>query len=393
MSLRRSRLAALGVGLAAALTLVTLPAEQVTPPAAAGQVDQQGTTSLMAPVVQPGRRPTTSTGARLAGSVQFRPARAGRPVIVERRLGTGDWQQVAARRQNAAGTVTFTGPAYARGGAPFSYRGVARPYDGLARTVATPQSADVWGPAFTDEFNGRRRLGPKWTDRRSSAASRTCSKVGHPRMSQVRFGTLRLSVKPDPARRDRTCRVDGQRLRYYLNGQVSTQHVPHAFTRGTFAARIKMQRNRGQHGGFWLQPVRPRYLQGRPARSGAEIDVVEFFGQGYPEGGLASFLYNYGINRGQTKIGGMSPGATRALPRGDAWWKSYHVFSLEWTKRSYVFRVDGREHYRTRRGVSGIDEYLILSLLSSDWELAQAQRLGIRPGGTMNVDWVRVWQR
>ena len=212
-------------------------------------------------------------------------------------------------------------------------------------------------------------------------------------MSRVRLGTLRLQVRLNPAKRNRTCRVDGERLRYYLNGQVSTQHVPHAFTRGTFAARIKFPRQRGQHGGFWMQPVRSRYLPGRPARSGAEIDVVEFFGKGYPEGGLASFLYNYGIERGTKKIGGVWPRATRMLGRRDAWWKSYHVFSLEWTERSYTFSVDGRVHWRTGRGVSGIDEYLILSMLTSDWELLQAKRLGIRPRGTMKVDWVRVWQR
>ena len=33
------------------------------------------------------------------------------------------------------------------------------------------------------------------------------------------------------------------------------------------------------------------------------------------------------------------------LPRGDAWWKRYHVFTLEWTPRSYTFSVDGRVHW------------------------------------------------
>jgi len=156
---------------------------------------------------------------------------------------------------------------------------------------------------------------------------------------------------------------------------------------------MKFPRTRGQHGAFWMQPLNRRYLEGRPGQSGAEVDIAEFFGQGYPQGGFASFLYNYGIDGGSKKIGGMSPRATRMLPRGDAWWKSYHVFSLEWTERAYIFRVDGREHWRTRRGVSRVDEYLILSLLSSDWELRQAKKLGTQPKGTMHVDWTRVWQK
>jgi len=393
MNTRSRRCGALCAAVVAlALTTLVVAPTRTTAPAAAAGIRQEGVTSLTAPVVQPGRRDTASRGARLAGTVRFRPAREGRPVVIQRRVPGGSWTRVARERQNAAGSVSFTGPAYARSGAPFAYRGVVARGGGLARKAAAPQSADVWRPVFSDEFSGR-RLGPKWADRVSHATSRECSKVGDPRASKVRFGTLRLIARLDPARRGRTCRVDGQRVRYYLNGQVSTQHVPHAFTRGTFAARIKFPRNRGQHGAFWMQPMQPRYLPGRPAASGAEIDIVEFFGKGYPQGGLASVVYNYAMADGARKIGGMAPRATAMLPRGDAWWKSYHVFSLEWTRRAYIFRVDGREHWRTRRGVSGIDEYLILSLLTSDWELVQAQRLGIRPGGTMHVDWARVWQK
>ena len=68
--------------------------------------------------------------------------------------------------------------------------------------------------------------------------------------------------------------------------------------------------------------------------AGAEIDIAEFFGKGYQQGGLASFLYNYAITDSATasKIGGLAPSATRMLPPRDAWWKRFHVFSLEWTR-------------------------------------------------------------
>lgn len=388
----RSRAAALLVlGLFLAVVLGMVPGPAPVPAAAAAP--QRGVTSLTAPVIQPGGRPVRSTKARLSGTVKFSPARRGRPVMIQRRVDDGPWRRIARKRQNGSGAVRFTSAAQTANGSPYTFRGVAVRWRGRPRIAATGQRSDVWERRFVDEFS-RRSLGARWADRGSRAESRTCAKVGDRRASQVRNGTLRLQVKLDPAKRGRTCRVKGVgRFRYYLNGQVSTQHVPTAFTRGTFAARIKFARQRGQHGGFWLQPVRPRSLAGRPARSGAEIDIVEFFGQGYPGGGLASFLYNYGIKAGKKKIGGVSPRATRMLPRGDAWWKRYHVFSLEWTRNAYIFRVDGREHYRTRRGVSGVDEYLILSMLTSDWELAQAKRRGIRPRGTMRVDWARVWQK
>jgi beta-glucanase (GH16 family) len=201
---------------------------------------------------------------------------------------------------------------------------------------------------------------------------------------------------------NQTCHVNvngkAYKFKYYLNGQLSTQSArrPFAQTYGMFAARMKFPEKRGKHGSFWMQPMKRQYLEGNPKDSGAEIDIVEFFGRGYADGGLASFLYNYGVlgrDGKPKKIGGMAPSATRSLPSNDAWWKNYHVFSLEWNRKRYIFRVDGREHFRTSAGVSGVDEYLILSILSSDWELRDAQKLGVRPLGTMKVDWVRGWTR
>ena len=76
---------------------------------------------------------------------------------------------------------------------------------------------------------------------------------------------------------------------------------------------------------------------------------------------------------------------------GSDWAGTYHVFSVEWTPTEYVFRIDGKEALRTSAGVSQTEEYLILSLLVSNFE-----SLRITPEQlpqTMSVDWVRVWQQ
>lgn len=366
-----------------------------TPSPAEAAVRQSGRTVLLPQIVHNGNKAAASRAARLTGSVHFRPARAGRPVVIQRRVGRGPWRKVTVARQNRNGVVGFNAPAFAKN-RPYVYRGVAQRFKGLRPVAATPMSAAAWKVRFFDEFGGTALNSKKWSDRVSNAGSRTCSLVGDRRASQVSGGTLRLSVKRDPQRLGQTCRVVYQDKPYkvgrYLNGQVSTMGK-FSQTRGVFAARVKFPRNRGQHGSFWLQPDQKRYIAGNPRQSGAEIDIVEFFGQGYPQGGLASFLYNYGINGGNTKIGGLSKKATRMLPRGETWWNSFHVFSLEWTPSTYIFRVDGREHWRTKRGVSAVNEYLILSMLSSDWELAEAKKLGITPGGTMHVDWAKVWSK
>jgi hypothetical protein len=65
------------------------------------------------------------------------------------------------------------------------------------------------------------------------------------------------------------------------------------------------------------------------------------------------------------------------------------VFSVEWTPHEYVFRIDGRETTRITSGVSHHPEFLILSMLSSDFELG---RLGAHPlPQGLDVDWVAAW--
>jgi hypothetical protein len=92
------------------------------------------------------------------------------------------------------------------------------------------------------------------------------------------------------------------------------------------------------------------------------------------------------------KYGKVFPGAAAALRgRTDSWWSRYHVFSVDWTSSGYVFRIDGQITWRSSKAVSRRPQFLILSLLSSDWELPQLDRRSLP--ADMKVDWVRVWQR
>ena len=64
----------------------------------------------------------------------------------------------------------------------------------------------------------------------------------------------------DPARAAETCtalRGDGSvigQFKYRLNGHISTDGN-HDFRYGVAAARMKFQKDRGQHASFWLQPT------------------------------------------------------------------------------------------------------------------------------------------
>ena len=216
---------------------------------------------------------------------------------------------------------------------------------------------------------------------------RQCSKAD-PRAMRVSGGTLKLTAMKDPDRTDK-CTFGGKKYSYRLTGHVGTvgpkvgnaaQHPTKTFKYGYFAARMKMQSLRGQHAGFWLQSP----LNAGPARThGSEVDIVEYFGDKHPQGGVASYIYPPG-----KKVGGMISKPTRF---GRDWSKKFHVFSVQWTPSAYIFRIDGHETLRITRDVSRVAEYMVLSNLVSDWELSLMKNENKLPQ-TAQVDWVRHWK-
>jgi beta-glucanase (GH16 family) len=245
-----------------------------------------------------------------------------------------------------------------------------------------PIHPDSWKVAFDDQFGGTVLDPTKWNYRLlgllSDSSGRTKSESSADAV-HVENGALKLGMLENPVRPG-----------YYLNGHISTEQT-YSFTYGVAAARVKFQKPRGMHGAFWMQAPTFGAVPGDAKQSGGEIDTVEYFGSTYPHGGLASFTYFRDKDGNSVKIGGMQPDATDALEHGDAWWKKYHVFSVEWTPDAYIFRVDGHETFRQTENISGMPEFLVLSLLSSDWELPDLDTSQLP--ADMKVDWVRVYQQ
>jgi beta-glucanase (GH16 family) len=294
----------------------------------------------------------------------------------------GSWKEADAAELGADGTADFVVE-----GADASYRVVAEASEDLTETT---QEVDTpgWEVDFGDEFDGS-ELGNAWFHRGEEYnpdGLRACSK-GSPEAVHVARGTLNLQVIRDPERTD-SCvakKADGKslgRYAYRLNGHVGSGSQ---VFQGVTAARIKFQQGRGQHGSFWFQS--PSNQMADPSVAGAEIDVVEYFGDDDKDR-LASFIH-YPTEDGYVKEGDWIENARDFLAKDDEWWKSYHVFSLEWTADEYVIRIDGQEAWRTDEGISGQPEVIALSLLSSDYELPKANEEGLPQ--TMSVDWVRHW--
>ena len=346
----------------------------------------RGTLVALPPVVQPG---TVAGAPRNAGQVvaTFDPARPGRAVLLERRTGN-DWRQVARKRQDALGVGGLPGAARA----PTAHAPLTR---GVATSVTGTVVSRAWTPAFEDTFSGAGLDTVGWNDQRreheSVYAPRTCARTD-PAARRVEGGVLHLGIALDPDRLDQRCSYTtdegaGEQA-YLLTSQVATEHT-RLFRHGIIAARMKPQRAKGMHSGFWMLPEATKFTDGDPRPAPRSTSWS------------SSARRRTAARRSAPSSATTSPGwqnvqARRHVPRGPPraqqgarWWDEFHVFSVEWTPTEYVFRVDGREYHRETNAVSQAQQYLVLSMLASDHELAEltADELG----DTAQVDWVRVF--
>jgi beta-glucanase (GH16 family) len=126
------------------------------------------------------------------------------------------------------------------------------------------------------------------------------------------------------------------------------------------------------------------------------VDIIEFFGSGRPDGGTHSTVHwnRPPQARKATKVVDV-PQVLRKTKssgkRGKEICEDFHVFALEWTEKEYRFFIDGLEVFRASEGVSQRSEYIVLSLLCSDWEVSRLNRKQLPD--SMVVDYVRVYSR
>jgi beta-glucanase (GH16 family) len=338
-------------------------------------------------IVQHGGRVASPDDAKAAFTATIEPIAVGRSVSLQLRRGSS-WQTVATASQDRNGRAQFAARASVDGQA-LTYRVRALSFGGLPAITSRTVSTERWlTPTWTDEFSGD-SLSQDWTHRGrtyEAQSFRSCSK-GSAKAVRVGGGVVRLSVLRDRSRLTKCPALKrgeiAGRYAYRLNGHIGTDDG-FSFRYGVAAARIKFPRLRGQHGSFWMQPVGGMY----PGGTGHEIDVTEFFGGISHRSGLFSYIHRYEGGR-IVKTGANIPDTFLHGPR-DGWGRNFHVFSVQWTPRSLIFRIDGKETWRIGGRISEVPQYLILSLLSSDYELPLMEDRQLPQH--MYIDWVRVWK-
>ena len=342
------------------------------------------TLAALPPIAQSGTDPATPSddGALVA---TFSPANPGQQVTLQRRVRHG-WTTVARTTEDAWGSAAFSPR-------PGTYR-AATTSEGRAWVTGTVTTRR-WQPQFEDTFSGDQLDPAVWNAQRreheTEYAPRSCARVDAS-AHRVSNGVLHLGVMPDPERVGQTCDYDWGRSvgqsPYFLNTQVATEFT-HFTRHGIIAARMRPQRADGMHSGFWLLPQGTKFTDGDPSL-GAEIDVMEFWGRtGSGRESIGSHVRYYEPGWTAVQHGDKFVEARKVLEPGASWWDEFHVFSVEWTPEAYIFRVDGREYYRETEAVSNAQQYLVLSMLTADYELADLAAADVTD--TAQVDWVRVY--
>lgn len=237
---------------------------------------------------------------------------------------------------------------------------------GCAQSIAAPAGYLL---VFADDFDGAELDLTRWQHRYSGAYQ-----VGYNRpeaVVQPGDGYLHLVTSyEDPT---------------VYTGMLRT--IEH-FRYGYFEACIQFQSLEGHHGAFWLQsPLYGRYLDDT-GRSGAEIDIIEFFGSGRKQHDAEQNVYWNAYDSGRLEA--RSHELRYRQDFGAELSDDFHAFGLLWTHDEYVFFIDGVETWRTSEGISQTQEYIVLSLITSTWE--NARLVVDQLPDTMLVDYVRVYR-
>jgi hypothetical protein len=336
----------------------------------------QASLSLSFVAAPVGKAPTgnAAVGSLLTpGVATFRPARPGVAVTLQR-LVNGSWTRVGVAKQDSYGNARFNLVVGSN-----AYRAVSAASGGVASKATSSVSPTQFPNTFDENFSDPAVSGQRWATRiQVPQGRRQCAQTDDTLKSYASgVATIRAVKQPTNPKGTAACPYG-----FWHNGMIGTGHAPTPYTAtyGIYAARVMFQRALGSHGSFWMQAM---------DANGAEIDTAEYFGDGRPDGGLASFVHAAATGSTAQSSGGILASAKTILGKGVTPSNGWHVYSVQWTPSGYTFRIDGVPSFSTNKPlVSASPSELVLSLLTSDYELRYMKG----SSASMLVDWVRGWK-
>ena len=164
---------------------------------------------------------------------------------------------------------------------------------------------------------------------------------------------------------------------------------------GWYETRMKMHKLQGMHSCFWVQTPTFNKFPNDPAQSGTEMDIMEWFGSGRRSGWAGMNVYYRGEKSSVRSpsipdfslMGGPSD-IDPKRPLGDMS-ADFHAYAMHWTPDFCAYYCDGIEIMRDTKAVSHVPQYIVLSLLSSNWERPKLDLTKLPDA--LTVDYVRVY--
>ena len=236
-----------------------------------------------------------------------------------------------------------------------------------------PIDMNMYSLVWSDEFSAKELDSNKWMHRCKDGMHGKSRIRKHCTTVQDGIATLRTQLVPNESE-----------VGYEIeSGMIATQGIQ-CWTYGLFEARIKFESASGHHGAFWLQSEEYGIVTDDFTASGAEIDIIEYFGN---KSASQNVHWNAYKSKDKKSVGSgrLQHQAVETID------SQFHVYSLLWIPEEYIFYIDGDETWRTKKAVSHHKEHIIFSILTSE---SEAGRLKPKEfPDAMELDWVRVYQR
>ena len=227
-----------------------------------------------------------------------------------------------------------------------------------------------WKLIFRDEFDGEEVdleiWEPSWFGGEGLSLPVNSLEVGCYGASQVSVSDGTLKLQADTTT-DENCMKRGDSPAPYISGLINTREN-FTFTYGYMEARIFLP---GRDGKIWNWPAWWSDGTGDWPQTG-EIDVMEGLSPRVP-----CWHYHYEDSNGEHQSLGDC-----VYMDGTGW----HTYAAHWEADKITYFYDGAEVSQVTTGIVDASHFLILNYgIRSDY--------GIDVPATMEVDYVRVWQR
>jgi beta-glucanase (GH16 family) len=231
-----------------------------------------------------------------------------------------------------------------------------------------------WSLVWHDEFNGTRIDSSIWTfevNGNGGGNNELQYYTAEPRNAFLESGTLVIQALKESylGKQYTSARMNTRGKRDWLYGRVDV--------------RAKTPTGRGLWPAIWMLPT--DWVYGGWPASG-EIDIMELLGQ---EPGKVYGTIHFGSDPSHH----LSSGGSYVLPGGASFAKAFHLFTLEWSADSLMWRVDNIRYHAEGNGAPFDKRFhLLLNVaVGGNWPGS--------PDGTtvfpqvMQVDYVRVYAK